>query len=267
MSKRNHFNHARVNIDPFRFMQLDKPEILYKLTSELSYPEEDAHSEFYSMTGMLTLLKTIRYCQSQTDDYLKDAVPNLHPKVRITAILILLKATESDDTYCYAYNTFVYYTNRFLHLNLPRKIIAKADLLILLEAEKTPKAPVYPDQQTVTDNPFIFDEVFLNSFYLAFNNLLWEHTDIVSFLNWFRVTPIGKPEFKYNMTTYFCYAVSRIEDKIIKEYKPKNFNNWIKPVINGNNYSHMKNIRDNEDKITIIDNKLSLILNQESFYS
>jgi hypothetical protein len=136
MSKHNGFVHTSLNIDPFRFMELDKPDIFYKLTSELGYPEEEAHGEFHSMLAMLTRLKSMRCCQSQTDDYLKDAVPDLHPRVKIAAVTILLNATNGDDTYCHAYNTFVYYSNRYMGLNLPRKIISNHQLLMLLEAEK-----------------------------------------------------------------------------------------------------------------------------------
>jgi hypothetical protein len=142
MSKHNLSGHQNLTIDPFRFMELDKPAILYKLTSELSYSEEEALREFDAMIAMLTRLKSMRCCQSQTDDWLKDAVPNLHPRVKITAVTILLNATEGDDTYCHAYNTFVYYFNRYLRTNRPRKIISDRKLLILLEEEARQLRPV-----------------------------------------------------------------------------------------------------------------------------
>lgn len=110
-----------------------------------------------------------------------------------------------------------------------------------------------------TENPVIFNEVFLNSFYLAFRDDLWNDKGIEDCENWFRVKPIGLPDFKKDMTTYFCYAVYKIKDKIIVDYKPKNFNNWIKPTINGNNFSTLKNRKDNMNKINQIDTKLSLI--------
>ncbi|MEI8049558.1 MAG: hypothetical protein WCI92_19435 [Bacteroidota bacterium] len=259
MSKRNGSCRTPLNINPFRFMELDKPEILYKLTNELSYPEEEAHCEFYSMTGILTLLKTMRYCQSQTDDYLKDTIPYLHPKIKMVTVTILLDATQNDDTYCHAYNTFVYYANRYMRINRPRKFITDHELLILLEAEKTPKAPVFPDQKIVTENPLVFDERLLNAFYLAFDNYIWEHAAHADFMNWFRVNPIGKPVFRDKMTAYFCYAVGKIENRMIESLKPKNLNRWIESVINGNNYSGLKNRRMNKVKTGEIDHKLSLI--------
>jgi hypothetical protein len=136
MSKRNVSGQPNINIDPFRFMELDKPDILYKLTIELGYSEEEALREFHSMLAMLTLLKSMRHCQSQTDDWLKDAVPQLHPRVKMLTVTILLDAMKDDDTYCHAYNTFVYYACRYLRMHRPRKIITDHKLLILLEDEK-----------------------------------------------------------------------------------------------------------------------------------
>jgi len=143
MSKHNGSCHTPLTIDPFRFMELDKPDIHYKLTSELGYPEEEAMREFHSMTAMLTRLKSMRICQSQTDDYLKDAVPNLHSGLKLVTVTILLNATKWDDTYCHAYNTFVYYSNRYLRTDHPRKKITDHQLLMLLDAEKRQaEAPV-----------------------------------------------------------------------------------------------------------------------------
>ncbi len=140
MSKHNGSGHATLTIDPFRFMELDKPDILYKLTSELGYSEEGALREFHSMTAMLTRLKSMRHCQPQTDDYLKDAVPDLHRGVKMLTVTILLDAMKGDDTYCYAYDTFVYYSNRYLGIKRPRKNISHHRLLILLEKEQAAAA-------------------------------------------------------------------------------------------------------------------------------
>lgn len=112
------------------------------------------------------------------------------------------------------------------------------------------------------ENPVIFDEVFLNSFYLAFRDDLWNDTGIEDCKNWFRVKPIGRPDYKVDMGTYFCYAVNQIKDKIIVEYKPKNFNNWIKPTIKGNNFSGLKGRKENakiKQKYDEIDRKIKLI--------
>jgi hypothetical protein len=136
MSKHKGCGHAHPKIDPFRFMEMDKHDIHYKLTGELGYPEEEALREFHCMTEMLTLLRSMRPCQSQTDDYLKDAVPLLHRGVKLLTVTILLNATKDDDTYCHAYNTFVYYSNRYMRTNHPRKNISDHQLLLLLEAEK-----------------------------------------------------------------------------------------------------------------------------------
>ena len=117
MSKHKGSGHANKIIDPFRFMEMDKTDILYKLTIELGYCEEEALREYYAMIAMLSRLKSMRICQSQTDDWLKDAVPNLHPRVKMLTVTILLNAMNDDDSYCHAYNTFVYYSNRYLRTN------------------------------------------------------------------------------------------------------------------------------------------------------
>lgn len=121
-----------------------------------------------------------------------------------------------------------------------------------------------PDRDEIIDeetpgNPLIFNVAFINNFFLTFNDFLWEITDIETCKNWFRVNPIGKPEFKDDLTTYFCYAIGQIEDKIIAEYRPKNINKWISTTINGNNYSGLKSRAKNKIMISEIDEKLSLI--------
>jgi hypothetical protein len=173
MSKRNGSGRTPLEIDPFRFMELDKPDILYKLSVELGYSEEEALREYQSMLAMLTRLKAMHQCQSQTDDWLKDAVPNLHPKVKMVTVTILRNATKGDDSYCHAHNTFVYYSNRYMGLNLKRKTITDHQLLILLEAQLTPKAPALNDQLSGPENPLVFDERLLNAFWLAFDNYIW----------------------------------------------------------------------------------------------
>jgi hypothetical protein len=78
-------------------------------------------------------------------------------------------------------------------------------------------------------------------------------------MNWFRVKPIGKPVFRNKMTAYFCYAIGKIENRMIESLRPKNINRWIEPIINGNNYSLLKSRTSNRDKMEEIDNKLELI--------
>ena len=68
----------------------------------------------------------------------------------------------------------------------------------------------------------------------------------------------GKPVFRDKMTAYFCYAVSKIESRMIGSLRPKNLNRWIEQVINGNNYSAMKKRVKNKKLIAEIDNKLAL---------
>jgi hypothetical protein len=115
------------------------------------------------------------------------------------------------------------------------------------------------DNMQETENPLIFDDIFIKHFYIVFDDYLWEHTGIESMKNWFRVSPIGKPIFKEKMTTYFCYALGKIEGQILENHKPANLNKWIKPIINGCNYTDLRNRNHNNKKIEEINAKLDLI--------
>jgi hypothetical protein len=247
-------NEGQPVLDPVRFLKLEKKEILYKLTSEFGYSEEEALKQFNSMIDIIERLKPLRCSQSETDDSLKDTINSLRRGSKMLIIMHLLKATERDDSYFYAYNTLVYYVNRYGRLNLPRKNIHEADLLIKIEGENRPSLPVSADPS----NPFVFEKTLLNAFYLAFDNYIWEHAGHKDFMNWFRVKPVGKPVFKNKMTTYFCYAIRKIEHRIIESRKPVNINHWIRPLINGNNYSLMKSRAADREKMADIDDKLSL---------
>jgi hypothetical protein len=121
-----------------------------------------------------------------------------------------------------------------------------------------PQKNEMPDQE-ITKNPVIFNDVFIKHFYVAFDDYLWEPTDIESMKNWFRVNPIGMPMFKKNMITYFCYAINISKGKLITKHKPANFNNWINPTINGSNFSSLTSQATNLDKIGIIKERLSLL--------
>jgi len=252
------FNHPQVIIDPLRFLELEKTEILYKLTNELGYSEEESCLEFHAMTQIIVHLKPIRNCQSRTDDYLMATVKVLRYRVKLFIVMILLRATEHSDPYSYAHNSLVYYANRYLRTNFAQKRIPEHELLALLEAEKETTALEVPIKQTERENPLVFDETLLNGFYLAFDHCIWEHAPHASFMNWFRVNPTGKPVFRAKMTAYFCYAVSKIESRMIGSLKPKNLNRWIEQVINGNNYSALKKRVKNKKLIAEIDTKLAL---------
>jgi hypothetical protein len=111
------------------------------------------------------------------------------------------------------------------------------------------------------ENPLIFESMLFNRIYLGFNEFIWKNATVEISRNWFKVNPMGKPDFIDGMETYFCYAFSKFEPSIIREYRPKNINVWIKPLINGNNYSGLKGRKDNEQIIREIDHIVTLIEN------
>ena len=111
-----------------------------------------------------------------------------------------------------------------------------------------------------SQNPLIFNEAFLNSFYAVFNDFLWKNAEIEHFKNWFRRKPDGAPDFKDDMQTYFCYVLGLIEKKRDKSLCP-NFQIWIKPLINNCNYYSLKSRKENTKNPIIqeIDDKFSLL--------
>jgi hypothetical protein len=247
----------QLNLDPIRFLEFEKKEILYKLTSEFDYSQEEALMLFNSMMEILLQLKPMRDCQSGTDDYLKETVSNLRRGSKLLIVMHLLNTMENSRSWSHAHNSLVYYANRFGRLKLPRMVVSDAEILILLEAETETRIALSPT--TDASNPLVFEEKLLNAFYLAFDNYLWEHTSHHDFINWFRADPVGKPLFKNRMITYFCHAVGKIEHKMIEAHKPENINHWIKPLINGNNYSLLKSRASESNKTSEIDQKLFLI--------
>jgi hypothetical protein len=241
-------------VDPLDFLELEKKEILEKLTAETSYSKEKVIDLFNTMTGIIEGLRPLRDSQQETDDFLKDTINGLRRSQKMPIIKHLLKAFENDETWRFAHKTLVYYANRCFRLEILHKIISDAALLTQLEAEKGHSLPALANYL----NPLVFDETLLNAFYLAFDNYLWVHMDHAIFMNWFRMNPLGKPVFKHKMAAYFCYAIGKIVNRMIESRRPLNINRWIEPLINGNNFSKMKTRPRNRKILADIDNKLAM---------
>ncbi len=60
MCKHNVSDRTSQTIDPYHFLELDKLDILYKLTCELGYPDVEALLEIDSMTTMPAWFKPLR---------------------------------------------------------------------------------------------------------------------------------------------------------------------------------------------------------------
>jgi len=243
-----------LTLDPLRYLELQKKEILEKLIAESAYSNEEALKLYNTITGIVEGLRPLRESQPETDDFLKDAINGLRRGQKMRTIMHLLKAFESDDTWGCAHRALIYYANRYFRVEFLCKIISEAALQNQIETEKRHSLPVLANGL----NPFVFDETLLNAFYLAFDNYLWEHVDHVTFMNWFRVNPSGKPVFKDKMAAYFCYAIWKTENRMIESRRPRNLSRWIEPLINGNNYSKMKNRPRNRKILANIDNKLAM---------
>jgi hypothetical protein len=245
-------------LDPLKFLELKKDEILFKFMEEMGYSEKNAISKYDFMTEMIVRLKPLRTSESQTIDYVQETIKKLPCNSRLFMVNLVLMSLILHDSYCHAYNSIAHFANHDEVNPFTNKYIPEPKILALIEGEKMPLARYYPQPEIFSTNPLVFDETLLNGFYLAFDHFIWEHTSHVSFMNWFRVNPTGKPIFKDKMMAYFCYAVGKIENRMIEAFKPKNLNRWIEPLISVNNYSMMKKRVADKYKIAEIDNKLSL---------
>lgn len=108
-----------------------------------------------------------------------------------------------------------------------------------------------------TENPLIFEKSILDNFHGAFNDYLWESTDIELCKNWFRVKPIGVPIFKKDMKFYFCYAIGKIEEKRNVQICP-NMGKWITQLIGNTNHSSLKKKATDKTKKSVINEKFNL---------
>jgi len=255
---------------PKHYLDSRKEDILSNLTG--LYTEAEANDILKDLYFFVGKLKTVRRSETLTDEALRllEGYPDLD---RRSIKHWLLKAIQYDDSYVYAYTPLSQESNcRSIGKGYQVKDIAYNELIRLIESEDneqvaTPKdtgekyTPVTNPEEKgeltdgSQDNPLVYDHKILIKFYSELNGILWNTTDLESFKNWFRVAPNGKPDFKKDKKTYFCYAVKKIEKHIIKDYKPKNFGNWIKPTIDGNSYSKLIG-QAIEGQRNIIDEKL-----------
>ncbi len=89
-----------------------------------------------------------------------------------------------------------------------------------------------------SDNPLIFDQKILQVFHAEYNDI-WKDTDLTTFLDWFRVKPVGTLPKDINKSA-FCRALGIIDEQRNKKLC-SNIAEWIKYHIGGSNYSKMKN--------------------------
>jgi hypothetical protein len=112
----------------------------------------------------------------------------------------------------HSYNFLAHLANRDIPVPLELKSIPEYKLVAMIEKEG--------------DNPLIFPDHVLNGFHVVFiDGFIWASTDVKSFKDWFRMVPRGKPIIKEEMITYFCYAVSLLDEYRDKEICP-NMEDW-----------------------------------------
>lgn len=87
-------------------------------------------------------------------------------------------------------------------------------------------------------NPLIFDMVLITGLHNNFRSFIFETPDIDTFKNYFRKRPM-KIEKREGITiSELCYLFGKIESK---QTGVKNFSDWMKNHIEGNNYGSKKN--------------------------
>ena len=87
-------------------------------------------------------------------------------------------------------------------------------------------------------NPLIFDMELITGLHNNFRSFIFETPDIDTFKNYFRKRPM-KIEKREGITiSELCYLFGKIESK---QTGVKNFSDWMKNHIEGNNYGSKKN--------------------------
>jgi hypothetical protein len=115
--------------DPVSFLNRRKKDIIHKF-KRLGFSEEEAAGEFDWMVRFIQKLEPLRDSQSETDEFLEKHAEDFCHRGKNHRLTHLIRATENNDSYCYAYNTFVYWGNLCLSLNLKRKEVCGCETLI-----------------------------------------------------------------------------------------------------------------------------------------
>jgi hypothetical protein len=134
----------QIKIDPLKYLELKRSEILFKLTNEMDCSEEEADSEYHSLTETVNCLKPLRASRILTKNYLKKILKPISFFVKSFRVNILVKATTDDDTYCYAFNFLADIANQDLAFPITFKNIPEHELLRMLEREQDQHNAVKP---------------------------------------------------------------------------------------------------------------------------
>jgi len=123
--------------DPLKFIDLKKDEIIFRLTDEENYTEEEALASFIFITEIIQNLSELRLCTHKTFHYLEKTL--IKPPVRNKNFIInfLLKATIGNDTYARSFNYLASLLNRDLVVPIKLKKTADHEIMSMIEKERS----------------------------------------------------------------------------------------------------------------------------------
>lgn len=127
--------------DPVSFLNRRKKDIIHKF-KRLGFSTEEAAGELDWMVRFIQKLDPLRDSQSETDEFLALNSSDFCHRGKMHRLTHLIRATENSESYGHAYNTFVYWGNLCLSLNLKRKEVSECETLIADEKQADPESGV-----------------------------------------------------------------------------------------------------------------------------
>jgi len=147
-------------VDPLRFLELKKLDIIFRLTKDNEYSEEEACLLFHSLKEMATRLKKLRAYQSLTFAYLEETIKRLSFKVKSITLLFLIKATSPAKSYSHAFNSLAQIANPDLPFPIYPKLIPEHEILSMIERENAAEVQNFENNLDEDDLPKTFKSNF-----------------------------------------------------------------------------------------------------------
>jgi hypothetical protein len=134
-------NNRTEEIDPIVYLNKRRKDIIHNFV-KVGLAEPKATNDFEWLISFLRELAPLRLCQSETDEFLNKNENQYCYVGRFHLLTHLIDATQNSLCYGYAFNTFVYYGNLYLSLNLKRRKFNRIELLQAVQDEA--EAEYYP---------------------------------------------------------------------------------------------------------------------------
>lgn len=186
-------------MEPTKYLEFTKNDILANLTSPGMYSEEVAEEIYDLIIHFVNRFKAVRSSGSKTNEVLQE-IEELrefkelrgYEDMKVGSIKHwLLKALYADDTFVYSYNLLAQFSNRKTETDsYPLKIIMPEDLFILLE-EEIAKGDKY-DMDSIFPTIFKLDQ--LKAIYSRSVKLKLIRSSEDDFLFWFYGGEINNPK-------------------------------------------------------------------------